>query len=150
MFIRERLLDDHFTGRPKNGPAANTRSKQGNFGRLAKHKDTNGMDRDTPGTVQLADGSPLLMATGHCDDGADDTIVWPKIAEQAPIECIGKISRIMPVVLQVALTDGGKPLTFTMSRTWTCPRVILHLAASNLSVLNIKFFVADGDLRLEI
>ena len=143
---KKRLLVEHFADRPKNGPAANTRSKQGNFGRVAKHKDNNGTDRDTSCTVQLADGSASLMATGRCDDGADDTIVSPKIAEQAAIEGIGKMSRIKPVVLQVALTDGGKPQTFTMSRTWTCPRVILHLAAGKLALLNVKFLVADGDL----
>ena len=137
---KKRLLDEHFADRPKHGPAANTRSKQGNFGRLAKHRDSNWTDRDTSSTVQLADGFASLMATGRCDDGADDTIVSPKIAEQAAM------SRIKPVVLLVALTDGGKPQTFTMSRTWKCPRVIFHLSAEKLAVLNVKFLVADGDL----
>ena len=86
------------------------------------------------------------MATGRCDDSAVDTIVSPKIAEQAAIEGIGKTSRIRPVVLQVALSDGGKPQTFTISRTWTCPRVILHLAAGKLALLNVKFLVGGGDL----
>ena len=48
---KKRLLDERFADRPKNGPAANTRSKQGNFGRLAKHKGTNWTDRDTSCTV---------------------------------------------------------------------------------------------------
>ena len=146
---KKRLLDEHLADRPRNGPAANTRSKQSNFGHLAKHEDTNWTDRDTSCTVQLADGSASLMATGRCDDGPDDTIVSPKIAEQAAIECIGKMSRIKPVVLQVALTDGGKPQTFTMSRTWICPRLILHLAAGKLALLNVKFLVADGELATE-
>ena len=31
-----------------------------------------------------------------------------------------------------------------MSRTWTCPRLILHLAAGKLALFNVKFLVADG------
>ena len=142
---KKRLRDEHFADRPKNGPAANTGSKQGNCGRIVKHKDHNWTDRNTSCTVQLAERSASLIATGRCDDGADDTIVSPKIAQRAAIEGIGRMSRIKPVVLQVALTDGGKPQTFTMSCTWTCPRVILHLAGGKLALLNVKFLVADGD-----
>ena len=86
---KKRLLDEHFSDRPKNVTAANNLSKHDSVRRFAKHKYTNWTDRDTSRVGQLADGSPTFMATGRCDGGAGDTIVSLKIAEQAAIGGIG-------------------------------------------------------------
>lgn len=144
---KKKLLDDNFAERGKDGPAANTRARQrdGNVGRIPKNNTTieNG---DTSCSVILADGKTTITATGRCDDGSDDTIISPKMAERAAIAGIGKISSIVPVTLQAALMDGEAAQTFKFYRTWSCSRVVLQLGVGKFALLNVTFLVADGNL----
>ncbi len=141
------MLDKHFTEMAKDGPSRNTRSRQGRrTGRLTNQSNLSVSDIDVPCMIRLADGSSSIIATGRCDDGSDDTIVSSKIAEQAAMDGIGKISRITPVKIQVDLSAGGEAQELSFYTTWTCPRIFLHLAAGQLALFNVRFLVADGVL----
>lgn len=80
---KKALLDDYFAERERYGPATSTRShrKEGNIGRLEKQKDQESTEIDTSCSVLLADSTASFLESGRCDDGSDDTIISPKIAE---------------------------------------------------------------------
>lgn len=96
--------------------------------------------------MRLVDGSASTLATLRCDNDADDTIISPKIEEQAAIKGIGKMRIIKPIVLQVAMTKVGGPQTFKMSGGLNRPRVILHVAARKHALMNVTLLVTDGNL----
>lgn len=55
--------------------------------------------------VTVTDGSESMTASGRTDDGSDESIVSSKLTESAVLAGIGKMKKISPVSLQVALTD---------------------------------------------
>lgn len=83
---------------------------------------------------------------GRCDDGADDSLVSPRLAESAVLNGVGKLKKIKPVTVQVALKDKSAAQTFTFSREWTVSRLLLHLSIGLLALLNVSFLVADAHL----
>ena len=95
--------------------------------------------------MTVVDGTSKLQCHGRCDDGSDETLVSPRIAEKAVIQSIGRLHQISPITVQVALKDE-KAQTFTFSRTWKVPRLVLQLAAGQRALLNVNFLVADADL----
>lgn len=99
--------------------------------------------------VKISDGTESVTASGRADDGSDESIVSPKVAENAVLNGIGKFKKIPPISLQVALKDGDDPQKFTFSRTWTPPRTVLLLSAGPLALVNVTFLVADADLSVE-
>lgn len=99
--------------------------------------------------VELQDGSETVNARGRADDGSDESIVSSRIAEQAVLNGVGKMAKITPITLQVALKSGANAETFTFSRSWTPPRLVLKLSAGPLALLNVRFLVADADLAVE-
>lgn len=148
--LRAKYAED----RAKDGPAHNTRG-QGNFkkqagtaGRLRQKQ--GGAKPDSPSCeVTIAESDKTLAATGRCDDGSDDSIVSPELAERAVLAGIGTLKAIPTVRLQVALKAEAEAQVFSFSRRWTCPRTILHLAAGQLALCNISFLVAEDDLACE-
>lgn len=99
--------------------------------------------------ITLEDGAESITATGRTDDGSDESIASPKLAECAVLDGIVKRSKIEEVTLQVALKEGDSAQLFTFSRSWTPPRTILRLAAGPLALVNVTYLVADDDLAVE-
>lgn len=128
-------------------PGRESSKPSGTTGRLGP---TDPVSTETPSCpITVSDGQTPLKATGRCDDGSDDSIVSPSLAECAANRGIGKINAITPVRLQVALKSETEAQTFSFSRSWTAPRTVLHLASGQLALANVTFLVADGDLACE-
>lgn len=100
-------------------------------------------------TVTLCDGNECMAAQGRADDGSDESIVSSTVAEKAVLNGIGKLTKIDPVFLQVALKQGDNAEKFTFSRTWTPPRTVLQLLVGPLALVNVTYLVADADLAAE-
>ena len=100
-------------------------------------------------TADVSDGCVSLSATGRCDDGSDDSLVSPHLAEKAAISGIGKIKGIRPVKIQVALRKDDKAQSFRFYRIWTVPRTVLQLASGQLALANLSFLVADDQMTCE-
>lgn len=62
------------------------------------------------------------------------------------LQGIGRLINIEPISLSVALKSGDEAQSFRFSRTWTCPRTVLHLSAGPLALLNIRYLIPDDDL----
>ena len=162
---KNRMRAEIASEKAKTGPARSTRAQLGSktmsFGNGSdSHKPTAGrlrterprvkLDPDPPScTITLSDGRATLDAQGRCDDGSDDSIVSPTLAERAALKGIGKIRAIEPVRLQVALKSGSEAASFSFSRTWTSPRTVLHLSSGQLALANVTYLVADDDLACE-
>lgn len=86
---------------------------------------------------------------GQCDDGRDDSLSSPTIANKSLLSGIVTISKIQPVQLQVALKKGSEAQNFTFSRIWYVPRTVLRLYSGRLAFMNIDYVVADADLASE-
>lgn len=159
---KEKMFAKLKADKERDAPAFSTRSKKeesntkpvkseprpaGNVGRLAD-------DRDIPDPrptckVAIADGLSSLDITGRCDDGSDDTVASRKVAEAAVIDVIGRIAKINPVELSVALKKGVDAYKFRFSRAWTVPRTTMHLPSGKLAMMNLSFLVAEGELACE-
>lgn len=58
---------------------------------------------------------------GRADDCADESIAFSRTAEGAVLNVIGKMPKISPVTVQVALKDRSEAEKFTFSRIWRPP-----------------------------
>lgn len=87
-----------------------------------------------------------MKAKGIADDGSDDSLASPSIANKGVMNGIGKITVIEPVTFHVALKKGEDPEPFTFSKKWNVPRTILGLSSGILALQHISFFVADDEL----
>lgn len=96
--------------------------------------------------VTIVDDTSLMNAVGRCYDASDEIIVSSSLAKRAVLDGIGRIKKIAMTTLQVALKDGAARQLFKFSRTWTCPRTTLNLAAGRHALLNVVFYVTDADL----
>lgn len=164
------LLDAYFEERKQKSdvtPAMSTRSKtkaepktvgrlNKNANKIADARKSNYLQQSEPTSlespemkIRLEDGTEFIDAVGRADDGSDESIVSRRLAEKAALDGIGKIAKIEPLVLQVALMKGDKAQTFRFSRTWTPPRTVLRLSTGPLALTNLKFFVADDELAAE-
>jgi len=128
-------------------PSDSTRSKSsGSASRPASNK-VSTFSSDSPRvTIDLESGISSTTITGQCDDGSDDSLASPDVANNAVLNGIGSFKKIQPVKFEVALTRDKQPQEFTFSKVWTVPRTVLHLSSGKLAVLNISFLVADDDL----
>lgn len=81
---------------------------------------------------------------GRCDDGVDESIVSPRLAESAVLNGIAKLKKIKPVTVQVALKDEKEAQLFTFLRWWAVSRLVLHLSVGPFALLNVTFLVADA------
>lgn len=89
-----------------------------------------------------------MTACGRTDDGNNESIVSPKLAEKAVLNGIEKMTKFDKVCLQVALKNGSSAETF-FSPTWTPPCVVLKLISGPLALVNVTFLVVDADLFAE-
>lgn len=155
---KNRLRRELAEKKAATGPAHSTRSK------TARNQDqqTNATQTKTPVTgkishahsqpgceIVLKDDTASHNCHGRCDDGSDESLVSPRVAEAATIKGIGKMRKIEPVIVQVALRKGENAETFTFSRQWTVPRLVLQLSAGPLALLNVTMLVADAELADE-
>lgn len=150
---------DIIAAKARDGPSKSTRgqkaqasdkdSASGTTGRLNKETPISVKGSKTNCELRISDGLACIEATGRCDDGSDDSLVSPTLAERAALRGIGKLDKIPPTRLQVALKKGPKAHTFSFSRTWTAPRTVLQLPSGQLALMNIKFLVADDELACE-
>ncbi len=90
-----------------------------------------------------------MEASGRCYDGSDDSIASSAIAEKGAIQGIGRIKKVDPVKMQVALKKDSEANEFTFSRVWVVPRTVLKLLSEKLGIMNISFLVADEELAAE-
>lgn len=96
--------------------------------------------------IILKDDRALLDCFVRCDDGTDESIASPRLTESEILSGIGKLRKINPVTIQVAVKDNIEALKFTFSREWNVPRLIMHLSVGLLALPNTMFFVADAAL----
>lgn len=87
--------------------------------------------------------------TGGCDEGSDESLISPRVAEAAVIAGIGKIGRINTVERTVTLKAGEEKYKFSFSRAWKCPRTVLHISDGQLHLLNIECLAPDEALTCE-
>lgn len=99
--------------------------------------------------IEVRDGPVTHAGMGRCDDGSDESIVSPTLAQAAVVKGIGRMTAIAPIKIQVALKETGNPATFSFSRTWQVPRLVLKLSAGKMALLNVTFLVADDDTACE-
>lgn len=78
------------------------------------------------------------------------SIAWSEICPRnrvsyrhTGLDGIGKMEKISPILLQVALKEGFDGIKFTFSGSWTTRRTVLKLLAGPLALLNVKYLVAD-------
>lgn len=98
-------------------------------------------------TVTTSDGKESVAAKGGVDDNSDESIVSPKLIENAVLNGIGKMSKICHVTLGLAHYDGEDAHRF--SCTWKPPRTVRNLAAGRNSLVKMFYLVANGDLSVE-
>lgn len=68
-----------------------------------------------------------LDVVGRCDDGSDETITNPKVAENAVLNGIGRLELIRTVRLKVAFRNKSESVIYMLSRAWTVLSTIHHL-----------------------
>lgn len=153
---KKRLLQEHFDSFSGDGPANRTRGrappptedKKPKVGRLEKKIDA----KDSPSCSSKAfslNGKVCQDGLARTDDGSDDSIASPGLAQAAVMKGIGSFEPIEPVQIQVALKEGEEADVFTFSRTWLVPRLVLELSSGRLALRNVSFLVADKDLSCE-
>ena len=100
-------------------------------------------DDDKPSCIMtLSDGKTQLDTKGRCDDGSDENIASPSVAERAAVMGIGKIEAIKTVRLEVALTKKDTtPQSYEFSRSWSVPATVLNLNSGRLALKNIRYLV---------
>lgn len=86
-----------------------------------------------------------LLKTGHYDDVSEDTILAPKLGEEAVIDGI-RICAVSNPSCFIFLRKEYRRKLLTFSRSWTFLCVVPHLASIQIKPLNVKFLVADDDL----
>lgn len=94
--------------------ASRKRNPQNTVGRMTHIKLTDRQIFDTlycPATV--SDGQESTSATIRCDDGSDDSLISPILAERAVLQGIGKRTFIEPVRLNIALNSGDYSLSLS-------------------------------------
>lgn len=139
----------------RDGPSKSTRSQTAEpaaaikfVKRLQDGSESGKANFDSPAcrmTLKASTASHDL--TGRCDDGSDESIVAPSVAEKAVLKGVGYMETIDKVCLEVALKkEESKPALYTFSRAWTVPSTILHLFAGQLALKNIRYLVADDAL----
>ena len=99
--------------------------------------------------MTIKDDGAQITCTGRCDDGSDQSIAIPQLAESSVLNGVGKFRPIKPVKVQVAFKTNDSTQRFTASREWVVPRLILGLSAGPLALLNVAFLVTDAQLADE-
>lgn len=90
-----------------------------------------------------------MTVNGRTDDGSDESIVSLKFEEHTVLKCIGGMTKIDSVTLQVALMDPSDAQSFTTYRAWKPPRKVLKLYTGTIALVNLTFLVDDDGLTAE-
>eukprot|EP00171_Calliarthron_tuberculosum_P022654 IDg22654t1 len=132
-------------------PSARTRSRtSGAAASTNKYSGRLVADEDSPSThARINDDNASMPVIVRCDDGSDDTLACPTVAEKAVLMGIGKMSAITPIAIKVALVKEGASPEFTFSRLWKIPEIVLELHAGRLALKNVAFLVCDDNLTSE-
>lgn len=162
---KKRILLERAAEKAKDGPSKSTRAQNSTtHGTSGTASGSGTISRPTTGRLQhnkiaftstpscpitISDGNVSVKGTGRCDDGSDETIASPQIAEKAVLKGIGRFEAITPVKIQVALTTSAEPELFTFSRKWNAPRIVMELSSGRLALHNVSFLVADAHLACE-
>lgn len=162
---KSKMLDELRSSKYRDGPSRSTRSQTG---RSSASSEASKPQPKSGGTVArmgskppqlvteppscsitVSDGISSQETTGRCDDGSDESIVSSRLAEKAVVQGIGRMTAIKTIKLRVALKNGEDEHSFSFSRSWTCPRTVMHLASGQLALTNVTFLVADAELACE-
>lgn len=141
------------TSKARDVPHSSTRSQKSSTGDAASsssrsvnrlRQDSKEYD-DTPSCIiTLSDVVNQLETKGRCDDGSDENIASPQVAERVAIMGIGKIESIKTVILEVALTKKDTtPHCYEFSRSWSVPATVLDLNSGRLVLKNVRYLVPD-------
>lgn len=140
----------------KDATSTRTRGKPGASGDAKPTGGRLGQERidvkDSPScsvTVYNEDGRESGEGTGRSDDGSDDSVVPPKLAEAAVMKGIRSFRPIDTVIIKVALKKEKQAEVFHFSRVWTVPRLVLQLSSGRLALKNVSFLVAYNELSDE-
>lgn len=80
-------------------------SSERNVGRLRQPNPNMADTDEAPWCIMtVSDFKESIEGTGCCDDGSDENIASPPMAERAAIMGFGKIEAIDPIIIEVALT----------------------------------------------
>ena len=148
--------------RASDGPARSTRSQASsagdaassstrNVGRLRQETGESNDDSDTPSCIMtVTDLKSTLDFIGRCDDGSDENLATPPVAERAALKGIGEIQAIDTVRLQVALSQKDEePRMYAFSRAWSVPTTVLNLSSGRLALKNLRFLIPDDAVASE-
>lgn len=148
---KQKMFDTIAASKARTGPSKWTRSQvklenekhpsstskiTGTTGRLVKSTDP-----DSPAmNITISNGVSLMSTFGPCDDGSDNSLVSPRIAEAAVLQRIGKFCNISPFHLSVAIKIGSEDAqTFSFCRSWTAPKE--YTAPLGRSVVSCECYV---------
>lgn len=67
--------------------------------------------------VELQDGNELILGIRRAHDGFDDLTVSLRIAKEAVLNGVGRMSKLSPFSLQVAFEEVSDAKSFTFART---------------------------------
>ncbi|CAN8070623.1 unnamed protein product [Agarophyton chilense] len=99
--------------------------------------------------VCLKDADAMFSTVGRLDDGADDSLICPTVAEEAALKGVGRFRKIKPVELQVPLQKKEGGPKFTFSRRWEIPEIIMEMNSGKMALRNVSFLVADDKIISE-
>ena len=85
----------------------------------------------------VCDGPTSLTGTWKCDDGRDESIESQNFGHHAVLQEIGRVEKINPISIQVALNTTDKGEEYTFSGVWKVPRLIIELSTDRMALKNI-------------
>lgn len=84
--------------------------------------------------VLLKDGDASETTVGRLDDGVDDSLVCPLVAESAALKGIGPLRKIKPAKLQVCLSKEKVGQNFSFYRRWEIPELIMEMNSGKMAL----------------
>lgn len=122
--VKKRLRKNIAAENAKTGPSKSIHSQVAKKSEQQKDKQqtpkTAGrlstMDSSAACKITLKDDDATLPCMGRCDDGADDSLVSLGLAESAVLNGVGKLKKISPVTVHVALKNKSEAQTFTFPK----------------------------------
>lgn len=105
---------------------------------------------DSPSILlRVEDGDKHINTVGRTIDGRDESIVSPRLSKRVDFNGSGKISKMKPTTIQVALKENDDIQSFTFSRAWTAPRTVLQLTTGLFALTIVPFLIADAALAAD-
>lgn len=128
----------------ENGPVLRQDLRQ-----KAQNLSTDANDDSPSCRMTISDVKSSLDVIGRCDEGSDENIANPTVAEQAVLKGMGSLRNIDTVQLKVALKKKEESAVYMFSHSCTVPRTVLHLSPGKLALKNISFLVPDDQVESE-